>query len=149
MLELIVYKKMVSKSEAQALWEVFWLTLVLLPFALYFKAVWAFFTTPRFQRKIEKRNILYVIAHPDDEAMFFVPSIVQLRKTNELYLLCLSNGNFDGLGKIREKELYASAKYLGFKEAKVVDHPELADGMKSYWNPDVIGEEIKKYMTSL
>lgn len=66
-----------------------------------------------------------MIAHPDDEAMFFVPSIMHLKKTNELYILCLSNGNFDGLGKIREKELHASAKYLGFKDSKVVDNPQL------------------------
>lgn len=48
---------------------------------------------------------MYVIAHPDDEAMFFVPSIVNLRQNNRLYLLCLSTGNFAGLGRIREKEL--------------------------------------------
>ena len=64
-------------------------------------------------------------------------------------MLCLSNGNFDGLGKIREKELHASAQYLGFKEAKVVDSPDLQDGMKSYWDPEIIASEIKKYMTSL
>jgi N-acetylglucosaminylphosphatidylinositol deacetylase len=99
----------ISRAEAQVYWDVFWLTLILLPIALYFKAVWAFFTTPKFQRKIEKRNILYVIAHPDDEAMFFVPSIIQLREKNDLYILCLSNGNFDGLGKTREKEMHSSA----------------------------------------
>ena len=57
--------------------------------------------------------------------MFFVPSIMNLKKSNNLYLLCLSNGNFDGLGKIREKELHASAKYLGFIDSYVVDHPNL------------------------
>jgi len=63
--------------------------------------------------------------------------------------LCLSNGNFDGLGKTREKEMHASARYLGFKDSRVLDHPELQDGMKSYWDPEVIAEEIKKYMTSM
>ena len=57
--------------------------------------------------------------------MFFVPSIMNLKNSNNLYLLCLSNGNFDGLGKIREKELHASAKYLGFIDSYVVDHPNL------------------------
>jgi len=101
-------------------WEVLWITLICSPFALYLKALWNYNTLPYLQRKIENANILYVIAHPDDEAMFFVPSIVQLRQPhlhNKLYLLCLSNGNFDGLGKIREKELHASARYLGFTDA--------------------------------
>ncbi len=81
--------------------------------------------------------------------MFFVPSIIQLREKNDLYILCLSNGNFDGLGKIREKEMHASASYFGFKECKVVDNPQLQDGMKSYWDPEIIAQEIKNYMTSL
>lgn len=45
---------------------------------------------------------------------FFVPTILELRKHNNLFLLCLSNGDADGLGRIREKELEDSAKNLGF-----------------------------------
>lgn len=66
--------------------------------------------------------------------MFFVPSILDLGKRNNLYLLCLSNGNADGLGKIREKELHASAKYLGFTDSYVVDDPKLQDGKDKVWD---------------
>lgn len=40
------------------------------------------------------RRVLIVIAHPDDESMFFGPTILSLTKrTNcQVYLLCLSNG---------------------------------------------------------
>ncbi len=61
---------------------------------------------------------------------FFVPSIMHFRKQNNLFLLCLSNGDFEGLGRVREKELQASAKYLGFQEAECINDPELQDGMK-------------------
>ena len=95
---------------------------------------------------IQKKNILYVIAHPDDEAMFFQPSIVTLRETNKLYLLCLSNGNFDGLGRIREKELELSCKRLGFTEAPtVIDDPELQDGMNQEWSPKLVADYIAKF----
>ena len=42
------------------------------------------------------RNVLFVIAHPDDEAMFFVPSILSLGEFEGycLHVLCLSSGNF-------------------------------------------------------
>ena len=57
---------------------------------------------------------------------FFQPSIVNLRETNKLFCLCLSNGNADGLGRIREKELELSCKRLGFFEApSVIDDSEL------------------------
>ena len=70
-----------------------------------------------------------MIAHPDDEAMFFVPSIENLRGSNNLYLLCLSSGDFNGLGRIREKELEASGKNLGFKEVICINDDDLKDGM--------------------
>ena len=61
--------------------------------------------------------------------MFFLPTIMDLRRKNNLYLLCLSNGNADGLGRVREKELKESAKHLGFQEYEVVNDPALQDGM--------------------
>ena len=88
--------------------------MAIMPFFLYGKLIWTHVTGPFFQRKLIKHNMLYVIAHPDDEAMFFVPSIIALGKHNNLHMLCLSNGNADGLGRVREKELEASCKYLGF-----------------------------------
>lgn len=39
------------------------------------------------------KRILFVIAHPDDESMFFGPTIRSLSHTGcQIYLLCLSNG---------------------------------------------------------
>ena len=57
------------------------------------------------QKKSEKenteidRNVLFVIAHPDDEAMFFVPTILSLNGYSgyKLHLLCLSSGNVSSL----------------------------------------------------
>lgn len=41
------------------------------------------------------KRVLFVIAHPDDESMFFGPTILTLtqRPNCEVHLLCLSNGN--------------------------------------------------------
>ena len=57
---------------------------------------------------------------------FFQPSILELRQHNKIYMLCISNGNFDGLGREREKELEMACKRLGFNEAPtIIDDPEL------------------------
>lgn len=41
------------------------------------------------------RRVLLVTAHPDDEAMFFGPTILGLLAAGaDLYLLCLSSGNY-------------------------------------------------------
>jgi N-acetylglucosaminylphosphatidylinositol deacetylase len=44
---------------------------------------------------LHDRNILLVIAHPDDEVMFFGPTLVGITNAtynNHVRVLCLSNG---------------------------------------------------------
>jgi len=62
-------------------------------------------------------NSLLVIAHPDDEAMFFSPMLYNLNQyTNyNVYLLCMSSGNFAGLGETRKRELEKSCSLFGIK----------------------------------
>ena len=80
---------------------------------------------------------------------FFVPSILNLRENNKLFLLCLSNGNADGLGRTREKELEKSCRFLMFEEAPtIIDDPDLQDGMDVKWGPDLVAEQIMKYLTA-
>ena len=96
----------------------------------------------------DRRRVLFVIAHPDDEAMFFVPTITALQGRHELSLLCLSNGNADGLGKIREKELLRSCAILGFNASSVVilNDERLQDGMQSVWDPAVVAEYVRDHV---
>ncbi|KPA77421.1 N-acetylglucosaminyl-phosphatidylinositol deacetylase [Leptomonas pyrrhocoris] len=94
-------------------------------------------------------DVLVVFAHPDDEAMFFTPLLTSLRTRNVgVHFLCLSNGNVDGLGKVREKELVASGAFFGVqrRNIKVVDRSELQDGMRNAWSTTVIRKEIESYM---
>jgi N-acetylglucosaminylphosphatidylinositol deacetylase len=92
------------------------------------------------------RNILLVIAHPDDETMFFMPLIEKLKKQKaKINVLCLSNGGFDGLGKIREKEFRKSMEYLKVDKSDVLDVPELPDGMKYSWDSAVVSDTVLRY----
>ena len=53
----------------------------------------------RIKRELGERGVLLVTAHPDDEAMFFVPTILALQaRSVRVHVLCLSTGEFDGLG---------------------------------------------------
>ncbi|KAL9609689.1 MAG: hypothetical protein Q9167_005572 [Letrouitia subvulpina] len=96
-----------------------------------------------------KKRICLLIAHPDDEAMFFSPTLLALTAPelgNHLKTLCLSNGNADGLGKVREKELVASVKMLGLRsedDVLLLDTPDFVDSMTTKWDKlkvaDVLG----------
>ena len=93
----------------------------------------------RFPTLLNKR-ICLLIAHPDDEAMFFAPTILALTRPetgNHVKILCLSTGNAVGLGETRKKELVKSGMTLGLRaedDVFVVDRPyvhESNDGLSS------------------
>jgi N-acetylglucosaminylphosphatidylinositol deacetylase len=64
-----------------------------------------------------KSSILLVTAHPDDEVMFFTPLLLGLvEKGHQVQILCLSTGNFGGLGHIRVEHCSTSmvGKFLSW-----------------------------------
>jgi N-acetylglucosaminylphosphatidylinositol deacetylase len=72
-----------------------WLTLFLLPVVAV--ACWYYtvgVTRSRFP-KLRNKRICLLIAHPDDEAMFFAPTVLALTEPslgNHVKILCLSSG---------------------------------------------------------
>jgi N-acetylglucosaminylphosphatidylinositol deacetylase len=99
-------------------------------------------TTSPFARtfpQLYNKRICLLIAHPDDEAMFFAPTLLALTKPelgNHIKILCLSSGDADGLGHIRRGELQKSAKRLGIRgdsDVLVLDDPRFQDGMGNSW----------------
>ncbi len=79
------------------------------------------------------RRVLLVTAHPDDETMFFGPTVVGLRRQHEqmvqqqqqqqpepeVMLLCLSAGDYGQQGRERKEELYRACEVLGIKEENI------------------------------
>ncbi|KAL4111690.1 hypothetical protein PRIC1_003368 [Phytophthora ramorum] len=101
------------------------------------------------------KRALIVTAHPDDESMFFLPLVHSLQQQPEgskdlwqTHLLCLSRGNFDGLGDVREKELTACATYIGLStdHVTVLEDPKLQDGMKMQWDVAHITAIVADYV---
>ncbi|KAI2789874.1 N-acetylglucosaminyl-phosphatidylinositol de-N-acetylase [Penicillium oxalicum] len=95
--------------------------------------------------RLRNKRICLLIAHPDDEAMFFSPTVLALTKPelgNHLKILCLSTGDADGLGETRRKELEKSALLLGVRDRSdvfVLDDPtRFPDSMSTIWSPDHI-----------
>ncbi|KHN77935.1 N-acetylglucosaminyl-phosphatidylinositol de-N-acetylase [Toxocara canis] len=94
---------------------------------------------------------LFVIAHPDDETMFFAPTIHGVRASGAaIYLLCLSTGNMEGLGVKRKYELAHAARMLGIKDDNIMllDYDAFQDGFVS-WCKEELAKAILRHMQIL
>ena len=98
-------------------------------------------------------RVLLVIAHPDDETMFFSPSIIGITRQNcDVYLLCLSSGDFrTGQGQRRKGELLDAVQYLGLKSeaVTVIEHSRLPDDPSAVWNKQLIGNIVLRFVDTL
>ncbi|EDX12272.1 N-acetylglucosaminyl-phosphatidylinositol de-N-acetylase [Drosophila simulans] len=98
-------------------------------------------------------RVLLITAHPDDECMFFGPLIYSLtqRKGCQVYILCLSNGNFEHKAKVRRQELWRSCSKLGIPESNIVlmNATNLPDDPYVDWRPDAVASLILHTIESL
>lgn len=100
----------------------------------------------------EVRRALLVISHPDDESMFFSPTLEFLvGREIDVEVLCLSNGNAEGLGTTREGELYSaltSAYRIKPSAVTVLDSEAMQDGMtdEMQWDDMDVGNAIVSHV---
>ncbi|KAK4938823.1 N-acetylglucosaminyl-phosphatidylinositol de-N-acetylase [Elasticomyces elasticus] len=126
------------------------LTLVLAPVLIF--ALWHITATssPPVPSPLRNKRIILLIAHPDDESMFFSPTLQALTSPhlqNHLKILCMSTGNADGLGDTRKLELEKAALTLGLRRKEdvfVLNDERFKDGMQEDWKP----EEIARVLAS-
>ena len=104
-------------------------------------------------KRMFKKRICILIAHPDDECMFFGPIIRQLSKcSNKFYVLCMTTGDFYGKGNIRIDELKLSCQNLigdiNLVDVKVVNETNLPDHPKFEWDKNLCAKIIRNYIHS-
>ena len=92
-------------------------------------------------------SVLLIIAHPGDEIMYWSPTIESLIfQKIPMKILCLSNGNANGLGELREKEFDDVSRELNFPDSIVLNIPELQDNKNQKWDPSIISQQIEEYL---
>ncbi|XP_051552573.1 N-acetylglucosaminyl-phosphatidylinositol de-N-acetylase-like isoform X2 [Myxocyprinus asiaticus] len=99
-------------------------------------------------RGTEARALL-VTAHPDDECMFFAPTVLKLVESKAaVYLLCLSTGNYNNQGPQRKRELLDSCAVLGIpgNHVTIIDDKELPDDPAVHWSTALISSLILKHI---
>ncbi|KAH8828638.1 putative deacetylase LmbE-like domain-containing protein [Flagelloscypha sp. PMI_526] len=104
------------------------------------------------ERTTREERVLLVTSHPDDETLFFSPTLLGLQKQKkpsiQLFSACLSTGNADGLGEVRRREFGDALDVLGIEPGRrmLVDHPELQDNITQHWNSQIIANELRDFV---
>ncbi|KAH9456024.1 hypothetical protein MJO29_006056 [Puccinia striiformis f. sp. tritici] len=98
----------------------------------------------------ESKSTLFVVAHPDDECLFFAPTIIATiqRAKSHGALLVMSSGNHYGQGSLRRKELLGSCLQLGIREDRcdVLDISQIQDDPITWWPVDKIGKLVNEHI---
>jgi N-acetylglucosaminylphosphatidylinositol deacetylase len=95
---------------------------------------------------LEARRPLLVTAHPDDESLFFGPTVLGVGEAGnlkEVRILVLSSGNNYGLGSARKSELKEACRRIGAKECLVLDRTDIQDDPKKWWDQDIISRIVQ------
>jgi len=95
------------------------------------------------------KKVLLVTAHPDDEALFFSPTLLAVPRGVQVFSLCLSYGDSEGLGHVRKEEFHRAMDVLKVPQSRrwILNHPLLQDDIKMMWEPNVIATQVEPYVT--
>jgi len=94
---------------------------------------------------------LLIVAHPDDETMFFAPTLRGLlRKNCLIYVLCASTGDEGGLGIVRRHEMRKAVESLGIPSGNltVLDYDEFPDGFVR-WDSEKLAHHFLEFIEKL
>lgn len=76
-------------------------------------------------KKVTQPKYLVVVAHPDDETLFF--SGVLFKHASQTQVICITDGNADSLGKARQRQFKKACRDFGVFRFQQWDFPDLFD----------------------
>lgn len=98
---------------------------------------------------IESRHFLLLVSHPDDESLFFNPILSNLiDEKHRGHLIVFSEGNFEGLGRIRREELNRSCRIFSLPSTRcfVVNSTRFIDDPNEFWDEKHLSIEIDRFV---
>ncbi|MBK7843889.1 MAG: PIG-L family deacetylase [Bdellovibrionales bacterium] len=72
-----------------------------------------------------KKSDLIITAHPDDETLFFSGLIQSRPRQRPWEVICVTDGNADGMGRRRHRQFLRACKELGVANAHWWKYPDL------------------------
>lgn len=114
------------------------------------KSKFRFFRSTKLPEHVSR--VLLVTAHPDDECMFFGPTLVALKKKNcRIFVLCMSRGDYEKQGHVRKDELWSACKCFEIKaqDITLIHCTQLPDDPNAEWKVELISTLILNQVEAL
>ncbi|PSN52927.1 hypothetical protein C0J52_03013 [Blattella germanica] len=150
--DLIVQETLKYAKDTMEHLTIAFVAYICLCITLYFVTAYLKFS-PHYGHLPAVKRVLFVTAHPDDECMFFGPIILKLAQKNDcqLFLLCLSEGNYHKEGIIRRKELWKSCEILGIPDSNITlcKSSFLPDDPSVRWREDIVANVLLNHIEAL
>jgi len=116
---------------------------------IIFILVWGRKKTQDFAKRLIGKRVCFVIAHPDDESVFFLPTVKKAVDSNcEVFILCLSDGGFRGRGSKRKGELFDAMSVIGIPvdHITVLSDSSFQDSKIHFWDAAHLRPVIKEHL---
>lgn len=98
-------------------------------------------------------RILFLTAHPDDECMFFAPTILSYTAAdpNNVHLMCVTRGDYRNEGTVRTKELWDSCSRLGIPAENVtlLNNSHFPDDPSARWDTARLAHLLLNHIETL
>ena len=89
------------------------------------------------------KSVLLVTSHPDDESMFFGPTIQAAKRMGaQVHICACPRATQTVSAKSRAKELDAAGVYLGVASVNLVDDAALRDGFEEKWPVEAVAAQV-------
>lgn len=88
---------------------------------------------------------LIVVAHPDDETLFF-SGLVMSEADVKWTLVCVTDGNADGMGGERLQQLQKTSELLGFSRFHSLNHP---DRYEQRLDQKLLQEQLQQFQSDV
>jgi len=81
--------------------------------------------------------------------LFFSPTLLAVPRGVQVFSLCLSHGDSEGLGQVRKEEFHRAMDVLKIPENRrwILNHPHLQDDIRVMWEPNVVAAQVEPYVT--
>ncbi|KAH9503909.1 hypothetical protein Btru_064129 [Bulinus truncatus] len=98
-----------------------------------------------------KSKVVLITAHPDDECMFFSPTLLNLISHCNVFIICVTTGDYYKKGAVRKREFFDSCRLLGISKdnIEILEDSSFPDDPKTPWDYEQLTRALQEILSRI